>query len=152
MPQGSRGPEGVVLSLLTQFFNSDSSASRQALHLQDQDATSKFRLASYHHYSLKRERIFFPTSSDLGERAVSDGLKQDLNSLLRNWTWADWMKTRNHSCNTSQRLKAELPWFLSPVKSKNVAGRQRLWNQVQSLLLEGQDNTWENMQKSSLFI
>lgn len=33
--------------------------------------------------------------SDLGETAVSDGSKRDLNSLLRNRTWAPWVKTRN---------------------------------------------------------
>ena len=35
--------------------------------------------------------------SDLGEAAVRDGLDQDLNSLLRNGTWAAWVKTRSPS-------------------------------------------------------
>ena len=46
---------------------------------------------------------------DLGEAAVSGGVKRDLNSLPRNWTWVAWMKTRNPSHRT--------PWLLPPVKN-----------------------------------
>ena len=46
---------------------------------------------------------------DLGEAAVSSGVKQDLNSRPRNWTWVAWMKTRNPSHHT--------PWLLPPVKN-----------------------------------
>ena len=46
----------------------------------------------------------FPPSfpPDLSERAVSDGMKQDHNSLTRNWTWVTWVKTRNPSHQTSR--------------------------------------------------
>ena len=46
----------------------------------------------------------------------------------------------------SARLKAELPWCLLPVESKNVSTRQRLLKKAQSFLLETQYNTWESMQ------
>ena len=48
-------------------------------------------------------------SCDLGKAAVSGGVKRDLNSLPRNWTWVAWMKTRNPSHHT--------PWLLPPVKN-----------------------------------
>ena len=39
---------------------------------------------------------------DLSEAALSSSLKQDLNSLPRNWTWVTWMKTRNPSHQPSK--------------------------------------------------
>ena len=39
---------------------------------------------------------------DLRAAAVSVGMKWDINSLPRNWTWVSWMKTRNPSHQTSE--------------------------------------------------
>ena len=39
---------------------------------------------------------------ELGEAAMSGGMKQDLDSLPRNWTWVTRMKTMNPSHQTSK--------------------------------------------------
>ena len=38
----------------------------------------------------------------LGEAAVSSGVKRDLSSLPRNWTWVAWRRTRSPSHQTSK--------------------------------------------------
>ena len=50
---------------------------------------------------------------------MSGGLKRDLSSLPRNWTWAAWMKTRNPSCQSIRgwRLETRFPWLLPPLKN-----------------------------------
>ena len=52
---------------------------------------------------------------DLGEAAVSDGVKRDLNSLSKSWTWVAWMRTRNPSHQTSKgyRQEAIFPWIFA---------------------------------------
>ena len=54
---------------------------------------------------------------DLGEAAVSSGVKRDLNSLPRNWTWVAWMKTRNPSHQTPWLLPALKNTFLTEAKT-----------------------------------
>ena len=56
---------------------------------------------------------------DLSEVVVSSGVKQDLHSLPRNWTWVAWMRPRNprHQSSKGQRLEAIFPGKLPPVKN-----------------------------------
>ena len=42
------------------------------------------------------------TNTGLWEAAVSGGMKWDLNSRPRNWTWVAWMRARNPSHQTSK--------------------------------------------------
>ena len=46
--------------------------------------------------------VFKSAYIDLSKAAVNGGMKQDLNSLSRNWTWVSWMRTRNPSHQTSK--------------------------------------------------
>ena len=60
----------------------------------------------------------------LGRHRVSGGMKQDLNSMPRNYILVDWIKTRNPSYQTSKgwRVEAIFPWFLTPVKNTFLIG------------------------------
>ena len=60
--------------------------------------------------------FLFYLPSDLSKAAVSGGVKLDLNSMPRYWTWVAWLKTRNPSYQTSKgyRLEAIFPWIFAP--------------------------------------
>jgi len=70
-------------------------------HREDSEKTPRYWLAEEQPISVPKStqtHVFhLPYETDLRETAMSGGLKWDLGSLPRNWTWGAWIKIRNPS-------------------------------------------------------
>ena len=93
----------------------------------------------------------FSCLPDLGELAISSGMKEDLNFLPRSWMWIGWMKTRNpnHQTIKGWRLEAKFPWLFALIEKFIYQGCKNCKKQT-SFLLETKHNKWKSTQRNCL--